>query len=357
MTEPRHACPTEKCLSEFLAGHLTSERTDEVAEHLESCHACQQRLERLDVGEASVDQLVLATEPIPFTEESHCRRVVERIDGQTQLDPPSKPLGRAGSAHSPGTLGDYDLLEPIGEGGMGTVYRSRHANLGTPAAVKILQPHRQADQITIERFEREMVALGQLDHPNIVRALDAGEEGGRHYLVMEFVDGCDLGRISKLHGRLSVADACEVVRQAAKGLDYIHHHGRVHRDVKPSNLILSEDGAVKILDLGLARVEEYPLQETISDADDILGGSTVDLTRTHQIMGTLEYMSPEQVRDSRTVDQRADIYSLGCTLYKLLVGHSPFASSKSITALSQLLEHVQAPAPPIRASAMRSRRP
>ena len=240
---------------------------------------------------------------------------------------------------------------------MGTVYRSRHANLGTPAAVKILQPHRQADQITIERFEREMVALGQLDHPNIVRALDAGEEGGRHYLVMEFVDGCDLGRISKLHGRLSVADACEVVRQAAKGLDYIHHHGRVHRDVKPSNLILSEDGAVKILDLGLARVEEYPLQETISDADDILGGSTVDLTRTHQIMGTLEYMSPEQVRDSRTVDQRADIYSLGCTLYKLLVGHSPFASSKSITALSQLLEHVQAPAPPIRARAMRSRRP
>jgi serine/threonine protein kinase/WD40 repeat protein/Leucine-rich repeat (LRR) protein len=222
------------------------------------------------------------------------------------------------------------------------------SELGTTVAIKTLQPHREADRATIERFEREMVALGRLDHPNIVRALDAGEEAGEHYLVMEYVDGVDLGQVINTRQRLSIADASEVIRQAALGLGYVHRNGRVHRDVKPSNLMLSGDGTVKLLDLGLARVEEYPMEGASGDTDDILGGTSVDLTRTHQVMGTPAYMPPEQVSDSHRVDHRADLYALGCTFYKLLTGHSPIASSKSISGLSQLLDQVQMSALPVR---------
>ena len=350
MTENITTCPSSEELRDFLAGRLDVRRTDQLAGHVESCASCQKQMEEIDDGDASVDEMIDRDNALAFTDESQCGRILEQIAGAKDAAAATAlatSTNMSDDSKRPHRLGDYQLLERLGQGGIGTVYRARHVAMGTIAAVKILQPHRQADQATIDRFHREMVALGRLDHPNIVRALDAGEEQGQHYLVMEFVDGTDLGRLTTAQGSLSVADAAEVIRQAALGLGYVHRHGRVHRDVKPSNLMLSQDGTVKLLDLGLARVEEYPMEETVAEADDILGGSTVDLTRTHQVMGTLEYMPPEQASDSHNVDHRADLYSLGCTFYKLLTGQSPFASNKSISALSQLMAHVQTPATPV----------
>ncbi len=337
MSTPHNDCPSIDELQQFVKGRFNLAATEKFAVHIESCPNCQTRIEELDETDASVDAAVGGSNRIAFVDESHCGRVLEAIAGGYK--PPS-------STSVPPHLGDYTLLEPLGQGGMGMVYRARHAELGTLTAVKILQPHRSGDQATIDRFEREMVAIGKLDHPNIVRALDAGEEDGQQYLVMEYIDGFDLGHVANANGPLAIADAAEVIRQAATGLSYVHLHGRVHRDIKPSNLILARDGTVKLMDLGLARVEEYPVEDSPDDADDILGGSTIDLTRTHQVMGTPEYMPPEQVTDSSHVDHRADIYSLGCTFYKLLTGQSPMASSESVTALQQLVQRVQTPTVP-----------
>lgn len=334
------SCPSVDELREFVAGRLGTQRTDEVAGHVEGCSGCQALLESLDDAEVSIDAVVAPGGNLQFGAEPHCGRAV---------DAAARDSSAGRTVIAPQRVGEFELLEPLGEGGMGTVYKARHASLGTTYAVKLLHPRRQADLATIERFQREMVALGRLDHPNIVRAVDAGEESGVHYLVMEYIDGVDLGRALQARGPMSIANACEAARQAAQGLAYVHEQGRVHRDVKPSNLMVAADGTVKLLDLGLARVEEYALDEPAGPTDDILGsGSTVELTRTHQVMGTLEYMSPEQASNSKTVDEKADLYSLGCTLYKLLTGRSPFASDKSVTAMSQLLAHVEKPAPPVR---------
>ncbi|MCA9155197.1 MAG: protein kinase, partial [Planctomycetales bacterium] len=343
-TEPTR-CPSDEQLSAFIAGRLTAAETDQLAQHLDACADCQQRLAALDDSSVSVDSWAAAGGAVPFAEESQCGRLVEDLAARRH------DAAGVGSpvAAAPKQLGEYELLERLGEGGMGAVYKARHRGLETLVAVKVLHPQRQADEITLERFQREMIAIGRLDHPQIVRAIDAGEDQGIHYLVMEFVDGVDLARVVQQGGSLPLADACEVIRQAALGLAYVHRQGRVHRDVKPSNLMLANDGTVKILDLGLAQVAEYTIEEGGGGADDLLGGSSkADLTRTHQVMGTLEYMAPEQARDSRRVDYRADIYSLGATFYKLLTGHSPFATSGNITAMSQVLAHVQAPAPPVR---------
>ncbi len=340
-------CPSLPDLQAFAAGRLSSESTDSIAAHVEQCAFCQAKLETLDGAEASIDGWVRPESEIEFVDESECEEAVAAVARGGAPPPSAAPSSPGGSA--PRRLGDFELLERLGEGGMGTVYKARHATLGTTYAVKLLHHRRQADRATIERFQREMVALGRLDHPNIVRAVDAGEEDGIHYLVMEFVDGVDLARVLRQRGALSISNAAEAARQAALGLAYVHQQGRVHRDVKPSNLMVGTDGTVKLLDLGLARVEEYALDEAPGATDDVLElGSTIELTRTHQVMGTLEYMSPEQAASSKSVDDKSDLYSLGCTLYKLLTGHSPFASEKSMTAMSQVLAHVEKPAPPVR---------
>ena len=180
-----------------------------------------------------------------------------------------------------------------------------------------------------------MKAVGQLDHKHIVRAMDAGEAEGRHYLAMEYVEGLDLSKILDRIGPLAVADACEIVRQVAVGLRAADERGLIHRDIKPSNLMLTPDGQIKILDLGLAvfETERTPEGET---------------TAYGQIVGTPDYIAPEQINDAHSVDARADIYSLGCTLYKLLTGQVPFTGPRYKSTAEKMTAHFRDPVPPIR---------
>ena len=234
-----------------------------------------------------------------------------------------------------GRLGEYELLEKLGEGGMGVVYKALHTKLGREVALKVLPKRRLRDEHAVARFEREMKAIGALDHPNIVRAFDAREVKGIRFLVMEFVDGMDLANLVDCEGPLPVAEACEVIRQAALGLQCAHEHDLVHRDVKPSNLMLSSQGQVKLLDLGVAR---FQFQQRPGE----------EMTGTDQVLGTLDYMAPEQISSTRTVDIRADIYSLGCTLYKLLTGRAPFTGHEYESAYEKMQAHAEKPPPRIR---------
>lgn len=239
------------------------------------------------------------------------------------------------------SIRDYRLLAKLGEGGMGAVYKALHTKLDKVVALKILSASRMQDSAAVERFEREMKAVGKLEHPNIVRAMDAGEVDGTHYLVMELVDGLDLSTLVRRLGPLAPADACELIRQTAVGLQEADEHGMVHRDIKPSNLMLARDvrgkkpPTVKILDMGLALLDESHSAEQR------------ELTSTGQMMGTFHYMAPEQGRDSHDVDIRADIYSLGATLYKLLCGEAPFPSSKYDTPVKLLMALASEPVPSI----------
>ncbi len=222
-----------------------------------------------------------------------------------------------------GQLGEYEILGFLGAGGMGTVYAARHRKLDKRVALKILPERRLWDRQAVARFEREMRAVGKLEHPHLVTAYDAGEIDGTHYLAMQLVEGCDTAQLATRIGPLRSADACEIARQAALGLHAAHSQQLVHRDVKPSNLMLSPDGIVKVLDLGLARL-----------TTDV--AEPVQISTSGKVMGTLDYMAPEQCDDCHAVDLRADIYGLGATLYKLLCGKAPLEGDRPATTLQKL---------------------
>jgi serine/threonine-protein kinase len=225
-------------------------------------------------------------------------------------------------------LGQYLLLERLGKGGMGRVYKARHRRLNRLVVLKLIRPDRASAHVG-RRFCREIQAVAQLNHPNVVRAFDADEVDGNLLLVMEYIEGSiDLAELVTKSGPLPVEWACDFIAQAALGLQHAFERGLVHRDIKPSNLLLAGGGptgagtTIKILDLGLARV--------LDDADDD------PVTRVGIVLGTPDYMAPEQGMDSRAVDIRADIYSLGCTMYFLLTGQVPF---RSRSAVKKLLMH------------------
>jgi serine/threonine protein kinase len=227
-------------------------------------------------------------------------------------------------------VGPYRLLEPLGAGGMGQVFKAWHPFMNRVVALKLIHPDRLGNAEAVARFLREIQVAAQLTHPNIVRAYDAAQAGDVHYLAMEFIEGRDLSRLIEERGPLPYAEACDLLRQAALGLQHAHERGLVHRDIKPANLLLTNDGVLKLLDLGLARTVKAPLPEEVDTLPSAEPGAM--LTISGAIMGTPDYMAPEQSFDSRTVDIRADIYSLGCTLYHLLVGKPPFASHRTLRA-------------------------
>ncbi len=224
-------------------------------------------------------------------------------------------------------LGSYILLERLGEGGMGQVFKARHRALGRVCALKLIRKERTGSADAVKRFQREVRSAAAPAHPNIVLAYDADEIAGTHLMVMEYIDGStDLGKLVKKRGPLPVERACEYVRQAALGLQHAHERGMVHRDIKPANLLLTRDGTlVKVLDMGLARLDQ--------PGDD---GDSSTMTQEGAIMGTPDYIAPEQALDTHTVDIRADLYSLGCTFYFLLTGRAPFPGG---TLLQKLNKH------------------
>lgn len=242
-----------------------------------------------------------------------------------------KALAVAESYAAGHIFGKYVVLQKLGQGGMGVVLKARHQCMDRLVAVKMLPPSAMQAPESVQRFYQEVKAAAQLTHPNIVTAYDAGEHEGVHYLVMEYIDGQDLARIVQARGPLSVEDALDYTVQAARGLDYAHQRGIIHRDVKPANLLVDVEGTVKILDMGLARLIEINGQD---------GGAAI--SSTGRILGSVDYLSPEQAEDADRVDERADVYSLGCTLHYLLTGR-PMYDVDSI--VQKLLAHREQPIP------------
>ena len=236
-------------------------------------------------------------------------------------------------------LGQYKILEQIGRGGMGRVYKAEHRTMQRIVALKILAPDLLKTERAVELFLREVRAVAQLQHPNIVTAYDANEINGRYYLVLEFVAGPNLEQLVRNKGPLSVGLACDYIKQCAAGLQCAHMRGMLHRDIKPANILVqpqngegeSAPGLIKVSDFGLARLS----QPNSSHATNASNPGTI-FTRENTVMGTPDYLSPEQSRSLHKIDIRSDLYSLGCTFYFLLTGQVPFPGGQP---LEKLIRH------------------
>jgi serine/threonine protein kinase len=250
------------------------------------------------------------------------------------------------------TLGDYQLLDRLGEGAVGEVFKAWDTREGREIALKVLREDLSAHPGAARQFEREREAVTRLNHPNIIKTFDAPQIGDRIYFAMEFVEGMDLDCFVKTSGPLAVEVACDCIRQVAQGLQHAHQLDLVHRDIKPANLFLINppspeangtrrafDVTVKIIDWGLARLKLQPGEGPALSEDELE-------REKGQLIGTADYLAPEQAQDASLVDIRADIYSLGCTLYYLLTGQPPFAGT---SLMQKLMQHREAEPPPVRA--------
>jgi eukaryotic-like serine/threonine-protein kinase len=347
--QPLHQslCPALAELAALRMGELPPERVAEIVLHLSNCSKCEATYQQGAADQESERETLEVRLKDTHSDPGQHHSGDTRTKMARKVEPAARPAPRMEAAvglapaqpqaapAAPLRLGPYEVKERIGGGGMGTVYRAFHVKLKKWVALKVVRSDWLGDAQTVIRFQREMEAVGRLDHPNIVRATDAGEEGGVHYLVMEWVDGTDLANLVWFCGPLPVADACALIRQAAAALQCAHLQGLVHRDIKPSNLLLSKQGVLKLLDLGLARLVGQ------------LDGSA-EVTMHGQMMGTADYTAPEQWVSSHDVDIRADIYSLGCTLYNLLTGRPPFTGAEYDSPLKKMAAHLQITPLPVR---------
>jgi serine/threonine protein kinase/tetratricopeptide (TPR) repeat protein len=315
-TAPPH--PPAEELAAFVCGCVPEEAATAISLHLAGCEACRTVVDGLP----------------PDTLLSLLRKGAEPAGGAATIAPlPAAP------AEVPCELADhprYRVLELLGSGGMGAVYKAEHRRMERPVALKVMSAGLMTKSAMVERFHREAKAAARLTHANIVTAFDADQAGDAHFLVMEFVEGQSLARHVQQQGPLPAAQACAHIRQAALGLEHAFEHGMVHRDIKPHNLMLTASGQVKILDFGLARF----VRETAKESAEAAAGQTATvgggLTEVGTLMGTADFIAPEQANDPRQADIRADIYSLGCTLYFLLTGQVPFPEG---TAMDKVRAH------------------
>jgi serine/threonine protein kinase/putative intracellular protease/amidase len=301
--------PDTATFAAYHCGKLDSDRRAELQEHLAACQECRARLaaEKSQSSEASFD-------------------VVGEID-----PPPNETDVPAPLIDHP----RYKIVGRLGEGGMGVVYKAEHRVMGRTVALKVLTAGTMSSQTAVDRFRREVRLASRLNDPHIVTAYDADEAGGLHFLVMEYVDGLSMERVVRDRGPLPVQMACSVIRQAAIGLQHAHEKGMVHRDIKPHNLMMTKTGHVKILDFGLARV-------AAANGVDPASLTAMAITNPQTLMGTPDFLSPEQARSCVGLDIRSDLYSLGCTLFFLLTGKPPFGG---VGAYAKMIAHFKEPPP------------
>lgn len=397
-------CPPAEQLTKLVTGSLMEAAAEQLFKHIESCPECQAKVDELSVRDddviaiarqgndegssedAGLSKLIRRAQQMPSSDDTQISSrsttqavsAVDFVDGlrrsglmpgeelnqflsdysfdQSGSDSDSSTLARALIENRKLTpfqarlllrgrwkglvLGNYAILERLGQGGMGSVFKARHTRMGRIVCLKVVNSAGRQSQAVIDRFRNEARALAALSHPNIVVAHDADEAKGVPYLVMEFIDGDDLAKYVRASEPLSAKDALEVGVQTAQALHYAHGQGVIHRDVKPHNIVATRDAktnklSVKVLDLGLARFDSL-----ITDNPD--ASVLAAMTNTGVVIGTVDYMSPEQALDSRNADARSDIYSLGCTLFFLLTGHAPFPGE---TVMQRLVAHREQPAP------------
>jgi hypothetical protein len=329
MSQAQTSHPTTEQLAALGRGQLDVTELAEVERHVATCAECSQRLQELPDDSLAKLAAQAKTLAPPFS------------TGQTALTPeiPSELVNHP----------RYHVLELLGAGGMGVVYKAEHRLMERLVALKVINRKLIERPGAVDRFRQEVKAAARLTHPNIVTAYDAEQAGDLHFLVMEYVEGASLERLLRQRGPLPVAEACSLAWQAALGLQHAHERGMVHRDIKPANLLLTSAGRVKLLDFGLARFvsEAAPVSE-VADASPgslpPLPQGQDGLTASGVVIGTPDYIAPEQAAKPRSADIRADVYSLGCTLFHLLTGRPPFAGG---TAMQKLMAHVEQPAPPL----------
>jgi tRNA A-37 threonylcarbamoyl transferase component Bud32 len=332
MTLDHMVHPSAEQLQAYARGEVPADAADELERHFLECSTCCDVLRTmpedglLRLARAAADTWIAHADTVP----------PPGVQTAATLGPdPTAPGWTHADSNARAMFAEharYRILEPLGTGGMGAVYKAQHQRMDRIVAVKIIHPRIVHGVQAAERFQREVKAAAKLHHPNVVTAYDADQVGDTHFLVMEHVSGVSLARYLATEGRLSVAQACDCVRQAALGLQHAHENGMVHRDIKPGNLMLTPSGQVKIMDFGLARIA----REQSTDAA---------LTREGSLMGTPDYMAPEQANDASKADIRADIYSLGCTLYHLLAGQPPFPNG---THMEKIIAHIEHRPTPIR---------